>query len=58
MGPFASIDEGSCIGWIVQDLDQSRLGGFAPYQLTGVGPSKLLSRQKNAIIAQAAMKEK
>jgi hypothetical protein len=54
MRPLASIDEGSCVGWVVQDFTQSSLSGFAPDQLTGVGSSTLLSRQENTIISQTA----
>src|SRR6516225_9798589 len=54
MRPFASIDEGPCVGWVVQDLTQSSLCGFAPDQLPGVLTASLLSRQHNAIITQTA----
>ena len=53
MGASAPIDEGSCVGWIVQNLTQSSLSGFAPDELTGVGSPTLVARQENAIIAQA-----
>src|SRR5713226_42818 len=54
MWSFASIDEGSCVGRIVQHLAQSRLSWFAPDKLTGRWSSTLLSRHQNAIITQAA----